>query len=253
MSRFSLTGRTALVTGGARGCGLAMAEGLAEAGANIAIFDMIEPEPAFAKLATKYNIKTAFFKVDVTSPEDLSTAFAEFERAFGGALNICVPCAGVNKNVKLLDTTPEEFDRLINVNIKGAYFTMQYAAKMMVKNKTTKGSIILVASIAASRAVRGQYSSAYCATKGAVRAMCAPSAVELAEYGIRVNTISPGYIKTEMTAPFPHLLESWKSEVINNRIGMPDDIRGACIFLASDASSYMTGNDIAVDGGVLNW
>ncbi|KAG9577581.1 putative lung carbonyl reductase, partial [Aureobasidium melanogenum] len=226
MSRFSLTGRTALVTGGARGCGLAMAEGLAEAGANIAIFDMVEPEPAFAKLATK---------------------------AFGGALNICVPCAGVNKNVKLLDTTPEEFDRLINVNIKGAYFTMQYAAKMMVKNKTTKGSIILVASIAASRAVRGQYSSAYCATKGAVRAMCAPSAVELAEYGIRVNTISPGYIKTEMTAPFPHLLESWKSEVINNRIGMPDDIRGACIFLASDASSYMTGNDIAVDGGVLNW
>ncbi|KAG9559592.1 Rieske 2Fe-2S family protein, partial [Aureobasidium melanogenum] len=250
---FSLTGRTALFTGGARGCGLAMAEGLAEAGANIAIFDMIEPEPAFAELATKYNIKTAFYKVDVTSPEDLSTAFAKFEQDFSGSLDICVPCAGVNKNVKLLDTTWENFDRLINVNIKGAYFTMQHAAKMMVKNKTTKGSIILVASIAASRAVRGQYSSAYCATKGAVRAMCAPSAVELAEYSIRVNTISPGYIKTEMTAPFPHLLESWKSEVINNRIGMPDDIRGACIFLASDASSYMTGNDIAVDGGVLNW
>ncbi|KAI5195847.1 hypothetical protein AUEXF2481DRAFT_4904 [Aureobasidium subglaciale EXF-2481] len=230
-----------------------MAEGLAEAGANIAIFDMIQPDPAFKELATRYSVKTAFYKVDVTSPEDLKRGFAEFQQQFDGALDICIPCAGVNKNVKLLETTPEDFDRLVNANIKGAYFTMQHAAKMMVENKTRCGSIILVASIAASRAVRGQYSSAYCATKGAVRAMCAPSAVELAEYGIRVNTISPGYIKTEMTAPFPHLLESWKSEVMNYRIGMPDDIRGACIFLASDASSYMTGNDIAVDGGVLNW
>jgi len=236
------------VTGGARGCGLAMAEGLAEAGANIAIFDMIEPDAAFSEIARRYNVKTAFYKVDVTSLQDLRRGFENFQQDFQGALDICVPCAGVNKNVTLLDTTLEDFDRLVNVNIKGVYFTMQLAAQMMVKNGTSKGSIILVASIAASRAVRGQYSSAYCATKGAVRAMCPPSAVELAEYGIRVNTISPGYIRTEMTAPFPHLLESWKSEAMSNRIGMPDDIRGACIFLASDASSYMTGNDIAVDG-----
>jgi len=86
-----------------------------------------------------------------------------------------------------------------------------------------------------------------------VRAMCPAIAAELNQYGIRVNTISPGYVRTEVTAPFPHVLECWKDEIMNGRVAEPNDIRGACVCLASDAGSYMTGQDDCVDGGVTKW
>ncbi|KAF2836190.1 putative lung carbonyl reductase [Patellaria atrata CBS 101060] len=253
MSRFSLKGRTALVTGGARGCGLAFAEGLAEAGAHVAIFDIIDPVEAFFDIEKTYGVKTCHYKVDVSSLESLEEGFEAFKKDFGGSLDICVPCAGVNKNVGFLDTSLEDFERLMSVNVRGVYYTAQLAAKAMIANKTTHGSIILVASIASYMAIRSQMSSAYCGTKGAVRAMCPAIAAELVKYGIRVNSISPGYVRTEMTAPFPHLLESWKDEIMNGRIAMPEDIRGGCIFLASDASFYMTGQDLCIDGGVTKW
>ncbi|KAI9741548.1 MAG: hypothetical protein M1818_004354 [Claussenomyces sp. TS43310] len=253
MNRFSLAGRTALVTGGARGCGLAFAQGLAEAGADVAVFDVIEPVAEYHELAKAYNVKTAFYKVDVTSMESLEQGFTAFEKDFDGRLDICVPCAGINKNVSFLNTTYAEHQRLISVNVMGVYHTAQLGAKLMIKNGTKKGSIIMVASIASSMAIRSQRSSAYCGTKGAVRAMGPPIAAELNQYGIRVNTISPGYVKTEMTAPFPDLLESWKDEIMNGRVATPDDIRGGCIFLASDASSYMTGQDLVIDGGASKW
>ena len=180
----------------------------------------------------------------MSSISSLEEAFKAFKEDFNGSLDICVPCAGVNKNVGFLDTSPEEFERLVGVNIRGVYYTAQLAARAMVANKTTHGSIILVASIASYMAIRSQLSSAYCGTKGAVRAMCPAIAAELVKYGIRVNSISPGYVRTEMTAPFPHLLESWRDEIMNGRVAMPEDIRGGCVFLASDASSYMTGQDL---------
>ena len=180
----------------------------------------------------------------MSSISSLEEGFKAFKEDFNGSLDICVPCAGVNKNVGFLDTPPEEFERLVGVNIRGVYYTAQLAARAMVANKTTHGSIILVASIASYMAIRSQLSSAYCGTKGAVRAMCPAIAAELVKYGIRVNSISPGYVRTEMTAPFPHLLESWRDEIMNGRVAMPEDIRGGCVFLASDASSYMTGQDL---------
>ncbi|OCL10653.1 short-chain dehydrogenase/reductase SDR [Glonium stellatum] len=253
MSRFSLKGRTALVTGGARGCGLAFAEGLAEAGADIAIFDIIPPTEGFFEIEKTYGVKTRHYVVDVSSVSSLEEGFKAFGEDFNGALDICVPCAGVNKNVGFLETPLEDFERLAGVNIRGVYYTAQLAAKAMIANKTSHGSIILVASIASYMAIRSQQSSAYCATKGAVRAMCPAIAAELVKYGIRVNSISPGYVRTEMTAPFPHLLESWKDEIMNGRVAMPEDIRGGCVFLASDASNYMTGQDLCIDGGVTKW
>lgn len=251
--QFSLKGRVALVTGGARGCGLAFAQGLAEAGADIAVFDVIAPSPALAQLTTDYGVRTKFYTVDVTLISGLEAGFAEFKADFGGKLDIVVACAGVNKNVEFLDTTEADFDRLFGVNCKGLYFTAQLAAKQMIENGTRVGSIILVASMASYIAIRSQRSSAYCGTKGAVKAMVAPMAAEMNKYGIRVNSISPGYVRTEMTAPFPHLLEGWKDEVMLGRVAEPDDIKGACVFLASDASSYCTGSDIVVDGGVIKW
>lgn len=253
MSKFSLKGRVALVTGGARGCGFAFAQGLAEAGADVAIFDVIPPSPALAQLTSDHGIQTKAYTVDVTSISSLKAGFEAFKADFGGKLDILVACAGVNKNVDLLDTTEEDFERLFGVNCKGVYFTAQLAAKQMIANGTKSGSIILVASMASYIAIRSQRSSAYCGTKGAVRAMVAPMAAELNKYGIRVNSVSPGFVRTEMTAPFPDLLEGWKDEIMLGRVAEPDDIKGACVFLASDASRYCTGTDIVVDGGVTKW
>lgn len=157
--------------------------------------------------------------VDVSSQESLEKGFADFVRDFDGKLDICVPCAGINRNLGFLDTSFEEHQKLIGVNVMGVYHTAQFAAKQMISNRTKKGSIVLVASIASYMAIRSQMSSAYCGTKGAVRAMCPAIAAELVKYvsshasqlinpvllrhkqGIRVNSISPGYVRTEMTAP----------------------------------------------------
>lgn len=242
-----------MVTGGARGCGLAFAEGLAEAGADVAVFDLIAPSPALAQLTVDFGVRTKSYTVDVTSLSSLAAGFAAFQADFGGKLDILVACAGVNKNAEFLNTTEEDFDRLFDVNCKGLYFTAQLAAKQMIANGTKRGSIILVASMASYIAIRSQRSSAYCGTKGAVKAMVAPMAAEMNKYGIRVNSVSPGYVRTEMTAPFPHLLEGWKDEIMLGRVAEPDDIKGACVFLASDASNYCTGSDIVVDGGVTKW
>ncbi|KAJ5650102.1 lung carbonyl reductase [Penicillium longicatenatum] len=253
MSKFSLQGRTALVTGGARGCGLAFARGLAEAGANVAIFDIIPPDEAFTSIEKDCSVKTAYYKVDVSSEESLRTGFEQFQKEFDNALDICVPCAGINRHLPFLEFTYKDHQDLLSINVLGLYFTAQLAAKQMIANGTQHGSIVLVASMASHIAVRSQLCSAYCGTKGAVRSMCPAIAKELAAYNIRVNSISPGYVRTEMTASFPHLLEGWKSEAMNGRIAEPEDIMGACVFLASDASAYMTGQDIIVDGGVTRW
>ncbi|QQK43748.1 Pentachlorophenol 4-monooxygenase, putative [Penicillium digitatum] len=268
MSKFSLKGRTALVTGGARGCGLAFARGLAEEGADVAVFDVASPEEGFHAIEKDYGVRTAYYKwvdctfegtivnnsrVDVSSQESLQEGFASFQKDFNNALDICVPCAGINRHLPFLEFTYKDHQDLLSINVLGLYFTAQLAAKQMIANKTKHGSIVLVASMASHIAVRSQLCSAYCGTKGAVRSMCPAIAKEVAEYGIRVNSISPGFVRTEMTASFPHLLDGWKSEAMNGRIAEPEDIMGACVFLASDASSYITGSDIVVDGGVTRW
>lgn len=141
--QFSLKGRVALVTGGARGCGLAFAQGLAEAGADVAVFDVIPPSPALAQLTTDHGVRTKAYTIDVTSIASLKTGFEAFKADFGGKLDIVVACAGVNKNVGLLDTTEEDFDRLFGVNCKGLYFTAQLAAKQMIENGTSAAALFL--------------------------------------------------------------------------------------------------------------
>jgi NAD(P)-dependent dehydrogenase (short-subunit alcohol dehydrogenase family) len=121
-------------------------------------------------------------RVDVSNIESLQQGFAAFRSDFGGKLDICIPCAGVNRNVGFLDTTFEEHSKLVGVNVMGVYHTAQLAAKQMIENGTKCGSIILVASIASYMAIRSQLSSAYCGTKGAVRAMCPAIAAELVKY-----------------------------------------------------------------------
>ena len=183
----------------------------------------------------------------------LEKGFEVFQQEWKGALDICVPCAGINRHYEFLEYPFEEHMKILEVNVLGAFATAQLAAKQMVLNGTTKGSIVMVASIASYGAIPAQQSSAYCASKGAVRAMVPAIAKEIAKHGIRINSISPGYVETEMTASFGHLKEAWKSETMNGRLAQPEDLMGTCVFLASDASSYITGQDILVDGGKVKW
>ncbi|KAL4892809.1 FAD binding domain-containing protein [Aspergillus ambiguus] len=208
-------------TGGARGCGLAFARGLAEAGANVAIFDLIDPEECFHAIEKECAVRTAYYRVDVSSKESLENGFNQFQTDFGNALDVCVPCAGINRHLPFLEFTYEEHQKLLSVNVMGLYFTTQLAAKQMISNKTKHASIVLVASMASHIAVRDQLCSAYCGSKGAVRAMCPAIAKELAPY-------------------FPHLLEKWKMEAISGRVGEPEDIMGACVFLANNPVEAMT-------------
>lgn len=143
---------------------------------------MIEPVEGFHAISSTYNVKTKSYIVDVSDIKSLEAGFAAFKADFDGKLDICVPCAGINRNVGFLDTKFEEFEKLLGVNVMGVYHTAQLAAKQMIENKTKKGSIILVASIASYMAIRSQMSSAYCGTKGAVRAMCPAIAAELVKY-----------------------------------------------------------------------
>lgn len=199
--QFSLQGRVAVVTGGARGCGMAFAQGLGAAGASIALLDMIEPVVSTAEMSAQYGVSVRFYKTDVSSLQSLRSAFDAIRSDFDNRLDILVACAGVNKNVEFLDTTEQDFERLFDVNARGVFFSAQLAAKAMIENGTNFGSIILVASIASHMAIRSQRSSAYCGTKGAVRAMVPGIAAELNKYGIRVNSISPGYVKTVRSEP----------------------------------------------------
>ncbi|CDK25406.1 unnamed protein product [Kuraishia capsulata CBS 1993] len=251
--KFDISGRTALVTGGGRGIGLACALGLIEAGCNVGIFDVIENTANIEQLQKDHGVKIVHYIVDISDPEKLDEGFKQFSKDFGGNLDICVPCAGINKNLEFLNTTYEQFDHLNSINFRGSYFTAQLAAKLMIKNKTEKGSIVFICSMGSYIAIRSQRSSAYCGTKGGVRSMVAPIAAELHKYGIRANSISPGYVKTAMTECFPDLVRDWGSETMNGRVADPEDIAGTCVFLASDASSYLVGEDIVVDAGVTKW
>lgn len=227
-----MKGRTALVTGGARGCGLAFAQSCAEAGADVAIFDVIQPDDTFRALSEQYGVRVAYYesvpltlglwfrlltvyRVDISSEQSLQNGFNRFKSDFSNALDICIPCAGINRHRPFLEFSYQDHHDLLSVNVLGSYFTAQLAARQMIANGTRYGSIILVASIASQRAIRSQLCSAYCGSKGAVKAMCPAIAQELAphvsftlplhcittdEQGIRVNSISPGYVQTEMTA-----------------------------------------------------
>lgn len=121
-------------------------------------------------------------RVDVSSQQSLQEGFATFQKDFDNALDICVPCAGINRHLPFLEFTYKDHQDLLSINVLGLYFTAQLAAKQMIANKTKHGSIILVASMASHIAVRSQLCSAYCGTKGAVRSMCPAIAKELAEY-----------------------------------------------------------------------
>lgn len=179
-----------------------------------------------------------------------------------GGLDICIAAAGINQIKDFPEIEERDFDQVLNVNVKGVYFTCQRAVEAMIgpgsdRNARTSGtvskSIILIASTAAQVATRTHNSSVYALSKSAVRGMVPELAKELGPHGIRVNSISPGYTLTNMTAGYPDLVKQWQSDTMLGMIGVPEDYVGAAIYLASSASRYVTGQDFLIDGGTTKW
>lgn len=248
---FSLDGRKALITGGGQGLGFAMARGLAEAGASVAIVD-IDGDRArrAAKSLAGTNRRVVGLTGDVSSTADAKSTVDEVVQTLGG-IDLLVNNAGIAVLAPAEEVSLQDFRRTYDVDVFGL-FTMSQAAFGALR-ESGRGVIVNIASMAGITVVVPQEHTAYNSAKAAVIMITKSLAVEWAEFGIRVNAIAPGYI---LTPPLEQLKQAdpdrwafWMSRVPLGRVGVPDDLLGAAVFLASDASSYMTGATLVVDGG----
>ncbi len=252
--RFSLKDKKAAITGGARGIGEAIAKGLAEAGADIAIADIADTSRADLVVS---GIKSIFgcdafnMKTDVTKDEEINKFFKTVEKRWG-SLDILVNAAGICINNPAETMNREEWYRLIDVNLNAVFFCCQAASEIMIKQK--KGSIINIGSMSGDVVNFPQPQVSYNVSKAGVHMMTKSLAVEWAKYNIRINAIAPGYIETELTKPFmvkypEDCSRYWVEGAVQRRIGKPEELVGAAIYLASDAASFTTGEIITIDGG----
>lgn len=247
LDRFRLDGRAAVITGGARGIGAAAAQAFAEVGCNVALIDMnIERATETAKkIAADTGVKTMALKADVTDPEDVNNFVKAVTDRFG-RLDVAFCNAGTGQKAPAEELSYDAWKKVIDVNLNGIFLCAQAAAKVMLEQG--HGSIINTASMSAHIVNVPQKQCNYNASKAAVLHLTKSMAVEFAPRGVRVNSISPGYIVTELISQSP-LLEEWKKMNPIGRLGVAEDLQAAILYLASDASSYTTGCDIIIDGG----
>jgi NAD(P)-dependent dehydrogenase (short-subunit alcohol dehydrogenase family) len=248
---FDLSGKNALVTGGARGLGHAMAMGLALHGSNVALLD-VDPEglrPATKEIVGA-GVEGAAIVGDVTVEADVARAVASVMDRWG-SLDILVNNAGIAMLAPAETMPVSDFRTVHEIDVVSVFSCSQAACSAM----TSKGggSIINIASMAGMRVLRHQEHVGYNAAKAAVIMLTKTLAIEWAEFGIRVNAIAPGYMITPPVAQLreadPRRWEAWMASVPMHRPGDPTELQGAAVFLASDASSYVTGSVIVVDGG----
>ncbi len=248
---FPLQGKVAIVTGGRRGIGEAIALALAEAGADIAICDRVVDDgelEAVAEEVQRLGRRSLAVRADITQKADVDSMVQRVMDEFG-VIDILVNSAAMNIRAPLLELGEDGWDRVINTDLKGYYLCSQAVGKRMVEQK--RGSIINIASTAAIKAAAEM--GAYCIAKAGVVMLTRVLALELAQYNIRVNAIAPYMVKTKFSQPLwgdPETLKQLESEIPLGRLAEPGDIVGSALFLASDASSYITGHTIIVDGGL---
>ncbi len=246
---FRLDGKTAVVTGAGRGIGKAIALGLAEAGADIVLMARTRKEmDEVAGQIGGIGRRALVVQADLTNKEAIEKAFDE---ALGltGRIDILVNNAGVNPRTPTFEVDQESMDKHLKLNLEGAFFCSQAAGRIM--SRQGGGRIISIASVAAQVATKAGI--IYSMTKAAVVQMTKTLAVEWGKYGINVNAIGPWYIRTSMTEEKlkdKALVEQILSRTVIQRISDPEDLVGTAIFLSSDASSYITGQTIFVDGGL---
>ncbi|MGO9155450.1 SDR family oxidoreductase [Mycobacterium sp.] len=245
---FDLHGKRALVTGASTGIGKGVAMAYVEAGAQVALaarhaeaLQMVADEIAAA------GGRAVPIRCDVTQPEQVSRMLDQATAELGG-IDIAVCNAGIITVTPLLDMSLEEFQNIQDTNVAGVFLTAQAAAQAMVR-QGRGGVIINTASMSGHIINIPQQVGHYCASKAAVIHLTKAMAVELAPHKIRVNSVSPGYILTELVEPYSEYHSLWEPKIPLGRLGRPEELTGLYLYLASEASSYMTGSDIVIDGG----
>lgn len=250
MERMRLDGKVSFVTGGARGIGKAIATAIAEAGSQVAIVDVDieEAKKTAEEIANATGVKTIAIKTDVTSQEEVDSMIATILKEFG-KLDAAFCNAGICMNIPAEEMTLDQFKKVIDINLTGVFLTSQAAAKVMLKQG--KGSIINTASMSGHIVNVPQPQCSYNASKAGVIQLTKSMAVEFAKRNVRVNSISPGYIGTELTLNSPSLkplIEQWNAMAPLGRMGRPDELQAIAVYLAGDTSDFTTGSDFVIDG-----
>jgi 3-oxoacyl-[acyl-carrier protein] reductase len=241
-----LKGQAALVTGGSRGIGLAIAKALAEAGATVAVAATNEKRAGDAAASLSGDGHRGY-AVDVGDSGSVDTLVKAVESDLGG-IDILVNNAGVTRDNVLMRLKDEDWTTVLDTNLRGAFNTIRAASRAMMKRRS--GRIINVGSIVGITGNKGQAN--YAASKAGLIGLTKSVARELASRGVLVNVVAPGYIETDMTAELPEAArEALLSQISLGRLGRPDDIAGVVRFLAGPAASYITGQVLVVDGGMV--
>ena len=250
IERMRLDGKKGFVTGGARGIGRCTATGFAEAGADVAIVDL-DYETAVktaAEIAEATGSKVIAIKCEVTNEADVQRMVDEVVEKLGG-LDFCHANAGICINAPADEMTYQQWLKNMDVNINSVFLTDTIAGKYMLAHGG--GSIINTASMSGHIVNVPQPQCAYNASKAAVIQLTKSLAVEWAKRGVRVNSISPGYIGTELVLAAPHLralIDQWNAIAPMGRLGKPEELESICVYLAGDTSTFTTGSDFIVDG-----
>ncbi len=250
IEKMRLDGKASFVTGGARGIGKQIAIALAEAGSNVAIvdIDIDEAERTSDMIAGNLAVQTVAIKADATKPEDVEMMMETILKTFG-KLDAAFCNAGICMNIPCEDMTLEQWKKVIDINLTGVFLTAQAAARQMLKQGF--GSIINTASMSGTIVNVPQPQCSYNASKAGVMQLTKSMAVEFATRGVRVNSLSPGYMATELitsSESLKPLIAKWEEMSPMKRLGSPEELQAIAVYLAGDASSFTTGSDFIVDG-----
>jgi sorbose reductase len=250
---FDLHGKSALVTGASSGIGKEVARAYLQAGADVALaarhFEALER--VAGEIAGAGEGKVVPIRCDVTRPDDVAGMLDRVTAELGG-VDVAVCNAGIVAVEGMLEMAPEEFQRIQSTNVNGVFLTAQAAARAMV-HQGRGGAIITTASMSGHIINVPQRVGHYCTSKAAVIHLTKAMAAEFAPHNIRVNSVSPGYILTELVEPLAEYHAQWAPKIPMGRLGRPEELTALYLYLASEAASYMTGSDLVIDGGYTCW
>jgi NAD(P)-dependent dehydrogenase (short-subunit alcohol dehydrogenase family) len=252
LDKFNLNNKKAFVTGAGRGIGRGIAHAFAQAGADVAIVDIdLTNAKKVVKEIKEYSIESIAIKADVSKPDDVDRMAEKILKEFG-TIDIAFNNAGINNADNAVDVAIDNWMKVLDINLAGVFLTARAAGRIMIENK--KGSIINMGSMSGHIICHPQTQSAYNASKAGVIHLTKSLASEWSKYNVRVNSISPGFTLTEMVQEYSEeLIDEWSKDIPLGRLCKIEEIQGAAVFLACDASSYITGTDLLVDGGFTIW